>query len=138
MTDVPDWIKSGKCMYRDGTPARVLCVDGFDAEYPVVTMDNSGNVHCHTHDGFWDLDRSEQLKNLVPLPTPKKLVPFEFADWALLLNKPVQWKHRNCIRVVEYVDHVGVLFAQYQTLLDSYKFLDGSPCGKLVDDVEGK
>lgn len=134
MSDVPEWIKSGKCQYRDGTPARVLCCDGFDKVYPVISMLPYGRTSSHTTNGrYYGLSESSPM-DLVPLPTPKKLVPFEFADWADVLNKPVQWKHGNCIRVVEYVDHVGVLFAQYQTLLDNYKFLDGSPCGKYVEE----
>lgn len=43
-----------KYKYRNGEPARILCVDRPSDNYPIVSMDNIGNTFTHAADGRLD------------------------------------------------------------------------------------
>ena len=40
-----------KYQYRCGGDARILCNDGPDPKYPVVSMDHAGDLRTHTPEG---------------------------------------------------------------------------------------
>lgn len=40
-----------KYKYRNGEPARILCVDSGDEEYPVISLNSSGEVLFHSTSG---------------------------------------------------------------------------------------
>ena len=40
-----------KYTYTNGESARILCVDSPHTEFPVVSMDESGQIHQHTANG---------------------------------------------------------------------------------------
>lgn len=49
---------------REGTPARILCVDRPDADFPVVAL--LGNyIECFTAEGHYDCDGNERNLDLI-------------------------------------------------------------------------
>lgn len=55
-----------KYKYRDGSPARILCVDRpGDAGKPVISMDEIGAVWAHTDDGYFSSTKREDRKDLI-------------------------------------------------------------------------
>lgn len=108
---------------------RFLCWDGSE------TLDQAENcTHVHT----WDYMRE--------IPEPK-YVPFEWKDGEELRGKQVRSKwSKNIEETIKtlYLDENGVFkitfeksrrYITAQKLLDSYEFIDGSPCGKLVQEL---
>lgn len=46
-----------KYTYRNGEPARILCVDGGDKSYPVIAITIEGQTSRHTKSGnLWDVE----------------------------------------------------------------------------------
>ena len=52
-----------KYRYRNGQPARVLCVDRPESDYPVITLSLDGDVQSHTWKGKYcsSVDREHDL-----------------------------------------------------------------------------
>ena len=70
-------------------------------------------------------------------PKPK-YVPFTYEDAELFMNRIVISKDKSCKAVITYSDNEDVLLGtvgrNYKHLLENYTFLDGSPCGKEVEE----
>ena len=54
--------------YRNGEPARVLCVDRPDPSYPVLSMAKDGTVFCHYESGASCLVASSDIDLIEVLP----------------------------------------------------------------------
>jgi len=54
--------------YRNGNPARVLCVDGPKENFPVISVTGNGAMFSHTADGhFLNINADEQdLIEVIP------------------------------------------------------------------------
>lgn len=67
-----------------------------------------------------------------------KYVPFTFEDAELFMSRTVIAKDKSCKVVITYSDNEDVLLGtvgrNYKHLLENYTFLDGSPCGKEVEE----
>ena len=70
-------------------------------------------------------------------PKPK-YVPFTFKDAELFMNRVVIAKDKSCKAVITYSDNedvlLGTVVRNYKHLFENYTFLDGSPCGKEVEE----
>jgi hypothetical protein len=68
-------------------------------------------------------------------PEPK-LIPFDFSDAEMLVNKIVKSKDGSIVSLITDAGigkvWVGKWGDTYDNLLKDYTFLDGSPCGKEV------
>jgi len=66
-----------------------------------------------------------------------KLIPFDFSDAEKLIGKAVKSKNAEMLRSITDIGEESVYFSvnrvTFSTLLNSYTFLDGSPCGKVVE-----
>ena len=60
-----------KYTYTNGGSARILCVDSPHTEFPVISMDKSGQIHHHTADG----SNSWTLMSLIEEWTPQDKEP---------------------------------------------------------------
>lgn len=77
----------------------------------------------------WYLDVEYRIK-----PKPE-YVPFDFSDAEMVVGKVIK-NNSNTLKFLVYgAENEGVLIDNrslcYKALLNNYKFLDGSPCGKL-------
>ena len=69
-------------------------------------------------------------------PTPE-FIPFDFSDAEFLIDKVIKYKDGTQIQKIiqlnkDYV-FAGVGQMDYNWLLEKYTFLDGSPCGKIIE-----
>ena len=82
---------------------------------------------------LWDF--SNKIYRIKPDQKIKKLVPFDFDDD--LLGKVIKYKTSPIKGVIVGQDDVNVLInnkvASYKFLLDYYTFMDGSRCGKYIE-----
>ena len=66
-------------------------------------------------------------------PEPE-YVPFDFSDAEKLIGKIVRNKHIQEIKMIVGLTDTGIVLSRqwyhFQSVLDDYTFLDGSPCGK--------
>ena len=75
-----------------------------------------------------------------PAPGTPRYVPFTAADWELFLNKIVRIKNEKFIGAIDCVGRDGrvqIGRAMSETFVDlfaGYEFMDGSPCGKRVEE----
>lgn len=56
---------------RDGKPARIICWDANNPDYPIVALvggDDIEDVEIYTDDGFWLRDKVNDGKDLVMAP----------------------------------------------------------------------
>jgi len=82
-------IMTKKYRYENGELARILCTDGFDKEYPVVSMTPNGQAIDHTAIGLPKSWRNEyQLIEITPYTHIKD------GDRVMVWNDPV-YKHRR-------------------------------------------
>lgn len=65
----------GRYHYRNGEPARILCVDSLH-ELPVVSMDRDGNLWMHSKDG--KSNNSETIEDAYDLIEVKEKKRLEF------------------------------------------------------------
>lgn len=69
-------------------------------------------------------------------PEPK-YVPFDYSDAEFLIGKAIKSKREKKIRLITNIDVQYVFthrWMSYYKLLQDYIFLDGTPCGKLIDE----
>lgn len=100
---------------------------------------NSRNIWGNWHSKKtpqWDT--SEKTEYRIK-PTPK-LVPFDFSDAEKLIGKVVKDRDGIGFYIVGSVNKKGVTIVNnsslitYHWLLSLYTFIDGSPCGKYVNE----
>ena len=78
-----------KYTYTNGESARILCVDSPHTEFPVISMDESGQIHYHTANG----SNSWTLVHLIERWTPQDKEPV----WA--------WDHGTAYgRIIRFYD----------------------------------
>lgn len=70
-------------------------------------------------------------------PEPK-YIPFDFSDAEFLIGKIVKSKDGSVVSMIVGVGNasgvcVGDVDYDFNELLDTYTFLDGTPCGKISD-----
>lgn len=69
---------------------------------------------------------------------PLIYIPFTFEDAENLIGKAVKTKCKRAIMNIVFLNKEGISLSNgidgdYKFLLDNYTFLDGSPCGKLIE-----
>lgn len=82
---------------------------------------------------IFDIHRCYRIK-----PEPK-LVPFDFSDAEKLINKIVKHKRSGIIYLISALSSVVIYlpshgYIEYDALLNLFEFLDGTPCGKYVEE----
>lgn len=101
-------------------------LDGKDVE---VNLQNGQWVKVDYRDLFSSFKKEYRVK------PQQKYVPFTFKDAKDLIGKAVIKKDDKVVRLI-----IGILESEvcmdainvyFETLLDRYTFLDGTPCGKL-------
>jgi hypothetical protein len=65
-----------KYIYRNGEPARILCIDRNDSNYPVVTESSDGYIRTHTATGRQRHDRLLESAHDLIEARPKVRVDF--------------------------------------------------------------
>jgi hypothetical protein len=64
-----------------------------------------------------------------------KYIPFDYGDIEKLIGRSVKCLSEPHVGVIVYVNRFGVAigqsFSKFEDLLNDFKFLDGSKCGKL-------
>ena len=78
----------------------------------------------------FEIDTAYRVK-----PQPK-IVPFDYSDAEMLINKVVKTKEFDRVRSIVALGNdnllkLGDMWITYLELFDKYTFLDGSPCGKV-------
>ena len=58
-------------IYRNGQPARILCVDANSPRWPTVSLDKHGGVHWHTECGYFWLNEDEHEFDLIEVKQKK-------------------------------------------------------------------
>jgi len=91
--------------------------------------------------GEWvnDLDPSFRESKEYRIKPESKIVPFDYSDAENLIGKAVKTKtsKRFCtITAIEYEYGITINsdVLQFEELFQYYTFLDGSPCGKVVEE----
>ena len=66
----------GKCQTRDGRPARIICVDQKDRQYPIVALvtDTDESPQTYTSDGVFYAGRhtANSVHDLVNIPVKRE------------------------------------------------------------------
>lgn len=71
-----------KYRYRDGEPARVLCIDSGNKSLPVVSIRLDGKIYSHTIDGLlFSTIKEESCYDLIEVCDPAK------DEWSLFTHK---------------------------------------------------
>lgn len=65
-------------------------------------------------------------------PEPK-YVPFTYEDANELIGKAVKHKSLNYVELIKFISDTHVGDISFVELFQYYTFLDGTPCGKLVN-----
>ena len=77
-----------KYEYRNGEPARVLCVDSGHDNFPVVSVNKHGYVNTHTkHGTYWDCENEMDEWDLIEVKEKKKPGPRTLKDASLVKDK---------------------------------------------------
>ena len=79
-----------------------------------------------TKDPVWDWNTNDYRVKESP-----EYIPFTFEDAEFLIGKAVKSRDEKWIEILTWASENGTSDITYETLLDEYTFLDGSPCGKL-------
>jgi hypothetical protein len=69
-------VEMNKKYTSNGCKVRILCVDGYDADYPVVAMNENGTVRYFTENGI-NADDKRKMWDLVEVWEP------QFLEWCL-------------------------------------------------------
>lgn len=94
---------------------------------------NSKNIWGQWHSKRtpqWDTSERTEYR-IKPQP---KLVPFDFSDAEKLIGRIVKNKENGGYYCISYVSKSTVMGSSYETFLARFEFLDGSPCGKYVNE----
>ena len=108
--------------------------DGAEIEMRVKSLNKWGDWEITYCPGWHTISDIEY--RVKPQP---KLVPFDFSDAEQLIGKAVRNKYVKKLQLIVHVgDSVILSNNKYPTffseLLKNYEFLDGSPCGKYVNE----
>ena len=70
MTDIPDWIATGKCQTRDGREVRIYATDG-GGDFPIhgAAREYSGWCECSwCQNGRYFVDGDLSADDIIPIP----------------------------------------------------------------------
>lgn len=73
-----------KYRYRNGDPARVLCVDANDDKWPIISLNDRGNVVYHTAEGIATQGDSTTDIDLIEVREPARI-------WCNRYDKTDNW-----------------------------------------------
>lgn len=138
--------KGAKLVTRKGRTARIICFDKNSNIFPIVALvkDNEGNEYpsVYTDKGHYFSDNRTTVDDLFILEEPQ-YVPYESAEEFMQAQK----EHGpylcacNQYKLPILVDNThtkGIVlgsttprFYDYEHILDSHVWQDGTPCGKL-------
>jgi len=62
-----------KYRYRNGEPARIICVDRPHEKFKVISMSDSGRLEFHDEDGLCDFSNFNHLYDLIEVKNKKVL-----------------------------------------------------------------
>lgn len=65
--------------YRNGEPARVLCVDALGPQ-PVISVDTNGNPSTHCADGKWNTFDTPHSRDLIEVREPRVIWVNEYPE----------------------------------------------------------
>jgi len=83
---------SKKYRYRNGESARILCIDGNNCKYPVVSMDKNGYLFTHTEEGLFAKQGRDHHYDLVE---DMPYADFQIDDPVMVKDKyHIKWKKR--------------------------------------------
>jgi hypothetical protein len=98
-------------------------------------------IQVNTTNGWKDRNNftiDEFFINEVRIKPKKKVVPFTYEDRRELIGKGVESNGMDIVQIIETVTKKGIALSTgpntYTELLQYYKFLDGSPCGKTIEE----
>lgn len=111
---------------------KIAVMQAFKEGKEIESKINFGVEWHDTATPSWDFSTFEY--RVKPEPEPPKYVPFSFDDD--LVGKVVINGNIKAIILAQKVDFVRVdamAWTDYIGLLKNYTFLDGSPCGKIIE-----
>lgn len=73
-----------------------------------------------------------------PKEKVRRLVPFDQSDWTGLIGKTVKRRNSNIVFLIvgfteQYV-YLGATPIRYEVFKSDYELIDGSPCGKYIEE----
>jgi len=86
-------------------------------------------------DAYWEFDQGDD-PSMWRVKPESQLVPFSFEDAEFLIGKAVRNKESKYIATITSVrefDCKIFIDTDFNYLLEFFTFLDGTPCGKLVE-----
>ena len=93
-----------KYRYRNGKPARILCVDAPDQDDPVISMDEQSLINRHKPDGRYYPDESSCL-DLIEVREPREWEITCYEDGSMRVNiGGLKAPRGETIRVREIID----------------------------------
>lgn len=102
---------------------------------------DGATIEYQTYNGTWvPISHPPWLPSQAYRVKPEpKLVPFSFEDADKIIGKVVKGKIiGNVFLITGVTKHGSVKLANdrfsFESLLDSFTFLDGSPCGKIINE----
>lgn len=126
-------------MNKDKTKEAIKIMQAFVDGKNIECMDFDGHAFKDTSEPAWNFG----LNTYRIKPEPQ-YVPFTENDYELFLGKPIKRHGSSCYSIITNFWHDGIYFGDdsvdYETLvkychfkeLKDGKFVDGTPCGKLV------
>lgn len=95
--------------------------DGEEIEYLSPTTGKWNDATSPT----WEIDYEYRIK------TEPEYIPFDFSDAEMLIGKVIKHKDGDVICSIFSLTPKGLNNVRFESVLENYTFLDGSPCGKL-------
>ena len=106
-----------KYKYRNGEPARILCLDYNAKTYPVISLNEKRNIQTHTKDGIYNLNEQKNDYDLIEVKEKKKIElwvnVYPNGGSCIFRSKKdadydaINWNRTACLHIVqEYEDGV--------------------------------
>lgn len=81
----------------------------------------------------------EGIQHEFRIKPEKKVIPFDFSDAKDIIGKAIKHKRSNLVTLIfrvgtSYIRHIENDDTHFKTLMDDYTFIDGSSCGKEVEE----
>lgn len=103
----------------------------------VQALAEGKEIEVFNSDGEW-ASIENLIFNAIPeryrIKPEKKLVPFTWEDRELLMGKWIVNKLSHVCAMITSISPFSVNYMTYKELFEDYMFLDGSPCGKEVEE----
>ena len=103
-----------------------------DGKYIGLSRKGERKYNSYSIRGFSEIIWNWEEYDYVVEKEPK-YIPFDFSDACSLIKTPIKQKDKQLVTEIYYIDSEYINYhISYQSLLNDFTFLDGTPCGKLA------